>query len=133
MRNHKEDDLQEHCVRWFKYSYPDIIILSIPNGGSRNAIEAAKLKHTCTLAGVADLFIMKNKWEDVDLEPVGYTETYLKSNGLFIELKVGKNQQTTAQLEFMENAQKAGYSYQICRSIDEFMQIVNEYLNLKLW
>ena len=61
MRNHKEDNLQKACVTWFRLQYPDVVIFAIPNGGSRNPIEAAKLKATGTLAGVADLFVMKHK------------------------------------------------------------------------
>ncbi len=119
-----EDKLQEACIKYFRYQYPDITVFSIPNGGSRNAIEAAKLKRTGTLAGVADLFVMYPK-----IPPSCYFSITANAYcGLFIELKVGKNQQTTAQIEFMENAQKAGYDYHVCHSIDEFMQIVNEYL-----
>jgi len=117
-----EDKLQEACIKLIRYAYPDVVCFAIPNGGSRNAIEAAKLKRTGTLAGVADLFVMSNSCHfDKGGDPVYY-------NGLWIELKVGKNQQTTSQLEFMEKAQKAGYDYQVCRSIDEFIKIINDYL-----
>ena len=114
-----EDQLQSACVKWFRYQYPGVVIFAIPNGGSRNAIEAAKLKRTGTLAGVADLFILRVNY-DGDFQ-TGYY-------GLFIELKVGKNKQTTAQFDFMVDAQVAGYQYSICRSVDEFMKVVNEYL-----
>ena len=116
-----EDKLQEACVRWFRYQYPDVVIFAIPNGGSRNKIEAAKLKRTGTLSGVADLFVMYPKWS----QGVGMADYY----GLFIELKIGKNKQTESQIKFADNALKAGYTCVVCRSIDEFMQIVNDYLN----
>jgi hypothetical protein len=121
-----EDKLQEHCVRWFRYSYPDVIIFAIPNGGSRNAIEAAKLKRTGTLAGVADLYVMKSHSHETFKDNYFDVTIY---HGLFVELKIGKNNQTPAQAEFMLNAKNAGYGYVVCRSLEEFIQIVNDYLN----
>ena len=123
-----EDHLQAECVRWFRYQYPNVVIFAIPNGGSRNPIEAAKLKRTGTLAGVADLFVMKAKWVDEDIEIFGFTDYYCKYHGLFIEMKVGKNKQTPAQVEFQEYCQQAGYEYQVCRSFDEFKEVIENYL-----
>lgn len=122
-----EDKLQEACITWFRLQYPDIVIFAIPNGGKRNAIEAAKLKRTGTLAGVADLFIMKwgYYWKDC-----GNLGTCLATyHGIFIELKVEKNSQTESQREFANKAMSAGYYYHVCRSIDEFMSTINEYLS----
>lgn len=42
---------------------------------------------------------------------------------------MGKNKQTTAQKEFELKAMDAGYHYAVCRSVDEFMDVVKEYLN----
>ena len=121
MRNHKEDDIQTSCILWFRLQYPEVVIFAIPNGGSRNAIEAAKLKRTGTLAGVADLFVMC-----AGNMPDNSTDIYL---GAFIELKVGKNRQTDAQREFASKAMSAGYFYQVCRSFDEFKEVIENYLS----
>lgn len=118
-----EDKLQQACVTWFRLQYPNITIFSIPNGGSRNAIEAAKLKRTGALAGVADLFVMKSK-HSYYFDSGGYIKY-----GLFIELKVGKNSQTDAQREFASKAMSAGYFYQVCRSFDEFKEVIENYLS----
>lgn len=57
-----EDREQEVFVSWVKLTYKDFLIFSIPNGGSRNKIEASKLKKTGLLAGVPDLIVlMPNK------------------------------------------------------------------------
>ena len=119
-----EDKLQEACVKWFRYQYPDVVIFAIPNGGSRNPIEAAKLKRTGTLAGVADLFVMYPKFDQY--APVGWQ--YASQLGLFIELKVGKNKQTELQRKFQKEAEQAGYTYKVCRSFDEFKWMVEDYL-----
>jgi hypothetical protein len=112
-----EDRLQIACVKWFRYQFPDIrkMMFAIPNGGSRNKIEASKLKMTGVIAGVSDLILL------------------VQSNGygsLCIELKDGKKgRQTPLQHEWELNATTHGNKYVICRSVDEFMKEVNEYLN----
>jgi hypothetical protein len=128
MTKHLEDTLQESCVRWFRYAYPNVTLMSIPNGGKRNAIEAAKLKRTGTLAGVADLFVMKAKDVLIERLPGELGRHYITYHGLWIEVKTGKNQQTEAQKTFEVKAIEAGYAYEVCRSIDEFMKVVNDYL-----
>ena len=42
--------------------------------------------------------------------------------------KPGENKQTQAQIEFEAKAKHSSYAYHVCRSIDEFMKVVNEYL-----
>jgi len=121
---HVEDNLQIACVTWIKLQYPDVVCFAIPNGGKRNAIEAARMKKTGTLAGVADLFVMKSTIVKTDDEIFGYDLMH----GLFIELKAGKNGQTEAQKEFQNKAIKARYAYHVCLSLDEFMGVVNDYL-----
>jgi len=125
MRNHKEDDLQAACIKWIRYAYPDIVCFSIPNGGKRNAIEAARMKHTGTLPGVADLFVMKSKEEPSSFNPERYIHIW---HGLFIEMKVGKNTQSECQSDFAAAAMAGGYKYSICRSFDEFKTVIEKYL-----
>ncbi len=107
-----EDRLQSQCVRWFRLQHPNHVLFAIPNGGNRNAITGALLKKTGTLAGVADLFLMHASL----------------NNGLFIEMKVGKNKLTASQKEFKRKAIEAEYGYIVCRTLDEFMNEINEYL-----
>jgi len=123
---HLEDDLQKACVTWFRLQYPDVVIFAIPNGGKRNAIEAARMKATGTLAGVADLFVMKHKEEPSSFNPERYIHIW---HGLFIEMKVGKNTQSEHQSDFAAAAMVAGYRYSICRSFDEFKAVIEKYLN----
>lgn len=118
---HNEDRLQQACVTWFRYKYPDLVLFAIPNGGSRNPIEAAKMKGTGTLAGVADLFLMRPAI-------IGTEGNWQLVHGLFIEMKAGPGKQTDKQKEFEEKAKAAGYAYELCRSIDEFQKIIKNYI-----
>ena len=113
--HHKESKIQQNSVRWFRYQYPDYILFSIPNGGRRGKTEASIMKGEGVLAGVADLFLaMPSK----------------NFHGLFIEMKTEKGRQTESQKRFEERAITSGYCYKICRSIDEFIDTTNKYLNI---
>ena len=109
---HEESNLQQACVKWFRYQYPNIIIFAIPNGGNRNVIEAARLKREGVLAGVADLMILKpnNKYY-----------------GLFVEMKTDKGKQSDNQIDFEMYCVHHHYKYSIARSLDEFISIVENY------
>lgn len=52
-----EDYEQMMLVQWFRRTYPDVRILSVPNGGHRHIAVAAKMKATGQAKGVPDLFI----------------------------------------------------------------------------
>ena len=52
-----EDHEQMQLVSWFRKTYKEIRILSIPNGGHRHIAVAAKMKATGQSAGVPDLFV----------------------------------------------------------------------------
>lgn len=54
-----EDAEQTALISWFRLNYKNHIIFSIPNGGTRNKIEAVTLKKTGLTAGVPDLQILK--------------------------------------------------------------------------
>lgn len=111
---HVESTLQTHCVKWFRYQYPKRTLFSVPNGGQRNAITGAILKAEGALAGVADLFLMH--------AAKGY-------NGLFIEMKTKTGRQQPSQVNFQAKCTAEGYLYAVCRSFDEFQNLINGYLN----
>lgn len=52
-----EDHEQMMLVQWFRRTYPDVRIFSVPNGGHRHPAVAAKMKATGVVSGVPDLFV----------------------------------------------------------------------------
>lgn len=106
---HNESRLQGACVRWFRYQYPKLLIFAIPNGGRRNEIEAKIMKDEGVLPGVADLEI---------LLPSGRC--------VFIEMKTLKGKQSEAQRAFEKWCVDNGHIYIVCRSLEEFMEVVNK-------
>lgn len=122
MRNamKSEDTEQIAVIQWAKWNtsrYPELKWLHhVPNGGSRNRIEAAKLKQMGVKAGVADLCMPYPKG------------VYC---GLYIEMKFGNNRQQETQKEFLADMAAAGHFVATCYSAEEAVSIIEEYLNLK--
>ena len=107
-----ENQLQQIIVIWFKNEYQmhgKVLVFSIPNGGSRNLLEAKKLKQTGAMAGVSDLIVL------------------LHSKCLFIELKAEKGIQSEVQKIFEERVKNLKFDYFIIRSLEEFKKLkINE-------
>ena len=107
---HIESETQRSCVSWFRYAWPQYIVAAIPNGGSRNVIEAANLKKEGVLAGFADLVIIAER------------------KILFVEMKTRRGKQRDTQKAFQRKVEQLGFKYVVCRSLDEFMITVNGWL-----
>lgn len=63
-----EDEEQIEFVRWFKETYPDIIIMMIRNDGYRTAAEKTKQMQMGLYPGAADLLIVhprRNVWVEM--------------------------------------------------------------------
>lgn len=110
-----EHDLQVACVQWFRYQYPHLkdLLFAIPNGGHRDIRTATRLKAEGVVPGVPDLFLAV---------PNPNARTWV--NGLFIELKVGKNKPTPSQMHIIRKLKEQGYDCAVCYSLDDFMDAI---------
>ena len=105
-----EDQLQQQIIIWFKNEYQmhgKGLIFSVPNGGTRNMLEAKKLKQTGAMAGVSDLIVL------------------LPSKCLFIELKAEKGIQSEVQKVFEERVNNLSFDYFIIRSLEDFKTLID--------
>lgn len=112
----REASLQSACVQWFNLQYPEYrgLLIHVPNGGSRNALEARNLKMQGVVAGVADLLLLLPR----------------KVFGcLCIEMKTQTGIVRTSQREWAYKISQHGNLYKVCRSIDDFMATINDYLS----
>jgi hypothetical protein len=75
------------------------------------------MKGEGVLAGVADLFLMLPNME---------------YNGLFIEMKTPDGKQSDSQREFERKACGNGYEYKICRTFEDFRDVVLTYTDVSL-
>lgn len=111
----EEHRLQVACVRWFRLQYPQWAhaLFAVPNGGRRDATTGAKLKAEGALAGVSDLILLKSNAD---------------YGALLIEMKTQKGRQSEQQKWWEELITQDRYKYVVCRSLDEFIREVEEYM-----
>ena len=109
-----EHQLQVACVNYFRIKYPNYLIFSIPHAGKRSVRAGVYYKAEGLMAGVPDLFV---------------PEPTAEFSGLFIEMKTKERSSklTDNQKNVIDNLKKRGYCVEVCRSIDEFMQVCNRY------
>lgn len=114
-RNH-EHTLQCRVIRWFRLQFPTMRhnLFAVPNGGYRTKTTAALMKAEGQLSGVADLILLKRKG---------------KCGALLLEAKVKGNSQSDNQKLWQSLIEADGYEYRIFHSLEEFIEIVTEYLN----
>ena len=113
---------QEALFAWAEYQkgkHPELeLMYHIPNGGSRNKIEAARLKAQGVKPGVPDICLPV---------PRG------KYHGLYIELKRTKGGRISSdQTVWLERLMQQGYAIAICLGWDDARNIIIKYLEERL-
>jgi len=114
-----ESKIQVTCVAWLWNNYPETRgnFIHIPNEGNRaNAIDGAMRKAMGLIAGAPDMFLFmarKGKY------------------GLAIEFKTDVGAQRKEQIAFQARLEHNGYAYYVCRSFEQFRQIITEYFSGK--
>ncbi len=97
--------------------YPELSLMyHVPNGGSRNKIEAAHLKEQGVKAGVPDIFLPV---------PRG------RYHGFYIEMKSGKNKTSAEQERWLKALKGQGYATAVCYGWEKARDLIIKYLNLK--
>ena len=114
----QEKDEQVALMKWAVLSAgrrPELrLIYHIPNGGSRNAIEARHLKAQGVKAGVPDICL--------PVARQGY-------HGLYIELKRQKGGRVSeAQQDWIDRLNEQGYLARVCAGFREAVKVIDEYL-----
>lgn len=115
--------LQGSCVKWFRYQYSEYkdLLFAIPNGlpifdkelrvKIYNRLNKEGLK-----AGVPDLFLAL---------PRGIY------HGAFIEIKYDSDRLRKVQADMIRELESENYKCIIVRSLDEFIEQINEYMRIK--
>jgi hypothetical protein len=101
-----EDNIQAQIIRYFRL-YPDrCLAFHVPNGGTRNLIEAVKFKRIGVVAGVADIIVLLRGGRCV-----------------FLEVKTPHGRQSQRQKDFERRVNKLGFEYYVVRSVEEVMEL----------
>jgi len=113
----------EHNFQVSIFDYVDKVLpalrpymFAIPNGGARHVVVAIKLKKEGVTKGVYDIFI---------------SIPNLIAHGLYIECKAGKNKLTNEQKAFRDRMVEIGYWCEECRTIEDFVIILEHYFGLE--
>lgn len=117
----KEQDAQIAIMDWWHnivanndVEVPEAALYHIPNGGTRNVIEAKMLKRAGVRSGVPDLFL------SIPRGPF---------HGLYIELKrLGGGKASDNQLAFIAFARAQGYAAYVCHGEKAAETLISEYI-----
>jgi len=97
---------QREVVKWFRQTWPGVVIFAIPNGGLRNPAAALRLKVEGVLPGVPDLFVPE--WR------------------LWIEMKKAKGGITSKeQREMLLYLRRVGYDAIVCAGADDAKRYIS--------
>lgn len=110
-----EHKIQCACVKWFRLEYPKLkdMLFAIPNAARRSARNGAYMKDEGMLPGVADLILLKSN------------RFY---GALCVEMKKPGEYQRPVQREWQKECEANGNKYVVVRSLDEFIDVVDNYL-----
>lgn len=107
-----EDKIQFEIIKWFRNNYclnnqnPRGLIFSVPNGGTRNKLEAMKMKSTGLLPGASDLIVIMN------------------GRILFLEVKTETGRLSDVQVEFGQRIKANGFDYAVAYGLDHAKNII---------
>jgi hypothetical protein len=116
-KNYTEHDLQVRCVKWFSFSYPQLapLFFCVPNGAKRSHAEGVWMKTEGLKKGIADIILQM-------------PNTVYSS--LNIEMKSETGTQKESQKDYQAYVEASGGCYRLCRSFEEFKEIVEHYVSL---
>lgn len=116
-----EEQEQITLFQWAEAREREYPVLSsmyhIPNGGKRSKTEAARLKAAGVRAGVPDICLP---------HPAG------GFNGMYIELKTGKNTVSQEQKKWLRNLREQGFYTCVCYGWDVAAEIIELYVKGEL-
>ena len=122
---HIESEIQQSCVKWFADQCQPYWLFSVKNSskmggkkvkgknGKEIPLEAIIAKREGLRKGVADLQLL-----------YGNGEHY----SLFLEIKTNVGTQSKDQKDFEAYCNQNKFRYEIIRSLDQFIRVVNEYI-----
>lgn len=114
--SHEESDIQTEFFRVVPTFFPTLpskLLFAVPNGGSRNKLEAINLKRQGLKPGVSDVILLVPK--------KGFAS-------LCMEFKTNSGDQSYEQKEFQRQAEMANNKYVVVRSVGQAIDTMKWYL-----
>lgn len=116
----KDNEEEREQIEFFKLvplyfpNLPDKLLFAVPNGGSRNIIEATNLKKQGVRRGVSDVILL--------IPQKGFS-------CLCLEFKTKTGRQSDDQKEFQRQAEYCRSKYVIVRSAEQAINELKKYLH----
>lgn len=105
-----EDAIHQSILRYLRMTLPSgWLVMHVPNGGSRNPIEGAKMKRLGVVAG----------WPDISI--------YGPPGCFFMEVKSAKGRLSNCQHRIIDQLKDMGRPVAVVRSIDDARALVREW------
>lgn len=120
-RGMSEAQHQSAVIKWtqqpsIRHQWPELALLHhIPNGGTRDPVEAKHLKQQGVKNGVPDLSLPV---------PRG------RYHGLYIEMKKEDGSTTSDQEWWGEQLQRLGYAWTVCKGYEAAISVLQWYMGL---
>lgn len=112
-----ETQIQIQCINWFRQQYRAIYdagcLIHIANERQCSMRRGKELKDMGVRKGIPDLCLFMAR--------KGF-------HGLFIEMKAPHEYPRPEQRQIMAMLEREGYKCVVCRSLEEFRTIINDYL-----
>jgi hypothetical protein len=128
-RKNEESQMQRNLIRWWSiacrgFGIHEWMLFSIPNGGGGGEKRGYWLRLEGARRGPPDLVLTvpRAKWGGIT-DPRNHSFA-----GLFLELKTPTGRLSPEQKIFHEHLTKNGYRVAVCRSLDEAVKTIAEYL-----
>lgn len=139
-RKNEEGEMQRALMAWWHQfsadrNIPECLLFAIPNGSAlghgkeeyqvkQRQIRGRLMKLEGLRPGCPDLMLAKPRF----YQPTKFTVPEEK-HGLFIEMKTEKGIIAPEQTDFILALDASGYAVRVCRSLEEAMKTITEYLN----
>lgn len=124
-----EDSIQMSCVSWFRVAHPGLarLLHHSANEGKRTT----RIVHTH--AGTRVVCSGGARLKAMGMQ-TGFPDLFLAvpsrgMHGLFIEMKSETGRLEPSQREMLALLSEQGYATAVCRSLDEFSSVIDNYLH----
>lgn len=133
MKRISESSIQAECVKWFNNTYclknhtPRLTYFQVPNEVAmmiRGVLQETRLPKNIIDKVIA---IISQKLKNMGMRPGTSDMVFvLQEKTLYIEFKTETGYQSPLQKEFEETVTALGHAYYICRSVEQFIEIIEK-------
>ncbi len=133
-RKNEEGEMQRALMTWWHgyaqdHGIPEHLLFAIPNGSALGyGKEEYQVKHRHIRGKLMKLEGLRPGCPDLMLAKTRFYGFGLSYSGLFVEMKLPKGVVSDEQTQFIHDLRNQGYKVEVCRSLDEAVKTITQYL-----